>query len=323
MRILATGMLAATVLLTGLLTDQPATAAAPADSGPTLAVPATDLRASLECTAVERGGDAVLLIPGTTLTPEDNFAWNYERAFADAGRAYCTVELPDRAMADIQVSAEYVVAAIRTMAAQTGRKVSILGHSQGGMIGRWALKYWPDTRAKVADLVGLAPSNSGTALADVLCSPDCAPAIWQQRLDSAFLTALNTGPQTFAGVDYTVVYTQTDGVLVPADGSRLQSGDGAIVNIAITDVCPARYADHLTLGTFDAAAYALAVDALDNPGPAAADRFDASTCLQPFQPGVDPATVGSDYTATIAGVGATLATFPHVRAEPELRDYVR
>jgi hypothetical protein len=41
-------------------------------------------------------------------------------------------------MADIQVAAEYVVNALRTMHAQTGGKVEYVGYSQGGMVGRWA-----------------------------------------------------------------------------------------------------------------------------------------------------------------------------------------
>ncbi len=32
-------------------------------------------------------------------------------------------------------------------------------HSQGGMIGRWATRFWPDTRQMVDDIVGLAPST--------------------------------------------------------------------------------------------------------------------------------------------------------------------
>jgi hypothetical protein len=62
----------------------------------------------------------VLLVPGTTLTAEENFSWNDERAFRSAGRPYCTVTLPHHAMSDIQVSAEYVVAAIRRCTSAAG-----------------------------------------------------------------------------------------------------------------------------------------------------------------------------------------------------------
>ena len=57
---------------------------APVDQpGPPLSVPASDLAAALQCstnlTQVER--TPVLLVPGTTLAPE-NYSWNWVRALA-------------------------------------------------------------------------------------------------------------------------------------------------------------------------------------------------------------------------------------------------
>src|SRR3954471_8677246 len=136
-------------------------------------------------------------------------------------------------MGDIQVSAEYVVFALRRMREQAGRRVSIIGFSQGGMIGRWALRWWPDTRADVEDLVGLAPSNHGTASARTVCQSSCPAAYWQQRDDSRFTAALNAGQETFAGIDYTVAFTHADEVVTPnADAatgsSALRTGGGRI-----------------------------------------------------------------------------------------------
>ncbi len=142
-------------------------------------MPDDDLYDALDCTADVDGASRppVLLIPGTTLTAEENFSWNYERAFATDDRPYCTVTLPNHAMSDIQVSAEYVVAAIRAMHERSGQRVAIVGFSQGGMIGRWALRFWPDTRARVAEVVGLGPSNHGTVVADAVCAAaGCEPA---------------------------------------------------------------------------------------------------------------------------------------------------
>src|SRR6201989_1802684 len=47
------------------------------------------------------------------------------------------------------------------LAAAGARKVSLVGHSQGGMMPRWYIKFLGGA-AKVDDLVGLAPSNHGT-----------------------------------------------------------------------------------------------------------------------------------------------------------------
>jgi hypothetical protein len=294
------------------------------DDGPALRVPAAALDAALECTGGAADLDPVLLIPGTGLTPGPNFDWNYERLFAAQDRAYCTVELPFAATGDIQVAAEYVVHALREM----GPGTDVVGYSQGGMIGRWALKYWPDTRDLVDDLVGLAPSNHGTLDADVLCAAGpCAPAIHQQALAAEFIDALNTGPETFAGIDYTVAYTLLDEVVVPnavpPASSPLRGGEGEVANIAVQQVCPGHVADHLTLGTSDAVAAAIALDALDTDGPADRARIDRAACLAPVMPGVDPLTFPADLARFGAAVGTGIATAPLVPAEPPLAGYAR
>ena len=38
---------------------------------------------------------------------------------------------PDRGLGDSQISAEYVVHALRRIRAESGRKVAVIGHSQG------------------------------------------------------------------------------------------------------------------------------------------------------------------------------------------------
>lgn len=298
-----------------------AVAAPRPDTGPALSVPRAKLDASLVCAAGDSDKTPVLLVPGTTVEPDENFGWNYVQAFTLGSRSYCAVTLPDRAMADIQVAAEYVVNGIRAMHRQFGGKISVLGHSQGGMIGRWALKYWPDTRGLVDDLVGMAPSNHGTDLAEYMCQPDCAPAIWQQRTSASFIKTLNTGPETWPGISYTVIYSLTDGIIVPPESSKLTTGQGEIANIAISEACPGRTADHLSLGTYDPVTYALVVDALDNPGPASQDRFDRAYCTAIFQPGVNQVFMPVHFSRASSAVGATILLTPHVPAEPPTAPY--
>lgn len=296
--------------------------------GPALTVGVAALSAALECTPDVKAAarNPVLLIPGTNLDPDPNFAWNYMRAFAAQKQPYCSVTLPNHTMGDIQVAGEYVVHALRAMAEQSGRKVSVLGFSQGGMLPRWALRFWPDTREIVEDVVGLAPSNHGTDTAVGYCRFPCPPAYWQQRTGSRFGQALNSGAETFAGIDYTVAYTRNDEIVYPnldeaSSRSALRGGPGRVANVQLQSVCPANVAEHLAIGSYDPVGYAIAMDALSHPGPADQARIDRAVCSQAFHPGVDPATFAADYAAYVGAVGQASAESPTQTAEPELRCY--
>lgn len=297
--------------------------------GPPLDVPPSQLAASLSCTpnVVESKTNPILLVPGTTLNPKVNFSWNYERAFNKDGLPYCAVTLPNNGMSDIQTAGEYIVYALRTMHQMSGRKVDILGFSQGGMVPRWALRFWPDTRALVDAFVAIDPSNHGTVVANTVCSTlGCAPAVWQQRVDSNFMQALNSGAETFPGISYTVIYSRFDEVVVPdlndQGSSALHTGGGQIANIAVQDVCPNDVSDHLAMGTYDPVAYALAMDAFTHSGPADPSRIPRSVCTQPFQPGVNPETFASDYAQYLDYVTNVMLTSPHTLGEPPLAPYV-
>ena len=297
--------------------------------GPALSVKKAALDASLSCNGPLRGlaQDPILLVPGTGLTPQVNFSWNYLRAFDRLGYRWCAVTLPQDATGDIQVAGEYVVSALRTMAKQSGRQVDVLGYSQGGMVPRWALRFWPDTRSLVDDVIGLSPSNHGTVVADAACSArPCTPANHQQASQANFMRALNSGAETFAGIDYTVAYTRSDEIVVPNAGptpsSAVYGGAGRVTNIALQDVCPTDTADHFAIGSYDAVGFAIVADALVNDGPAVPGRIPLTTCAQLFQPGVDPLTFSRDYPAMVTYAGNSSGNAPSVPAEPPLRPYV-
>lgn len=321
--------MAATLAGVALAAPARATDYAPLDApGPRLSVPKAKLRSALSCTGnLKKGGQApVLLVPGTTVTPREDFSWNWMRDLDVRGIPHCEIELPARAMGDIQEAGEYVVYAIRTMHRQGGRDIDIFGHSQGGMVPRWALRFWPNVRTKVDDLVGAAASNHGTTIAGALCGSGCAPAIWQQRDNSDFIEALNSRAETFKTVDYTALYTRLDEVVLPNGndhGSTSLRGGGAnVANVAVQDLCPLNLDDHLAIGTYDGAAYAIAQDAMAHPGPADLERVSPSVCSQFLMPGVDPATYATDYADAGAFLGTTLLTAKHVPREPELACYV-
>ncbi len=325
-RTLRTALVAAAVLA---LVPAAASAAyaPPSHPGPTLSVPAAKLAASLSCVGTLRGAShaPVLLVPGTSLNPATDYGYGWEPALRKLGWPYCAVTLPGNAMGDIQIAGEYVVNAIRTMHAAYDGRIDIVGHSQGGMVPRWALRFWPDTRAMVDDLVGLSPSNHGTLDAIPVCAASCAPAFWQQRSNAAFIAALNSAQETFPGISYTDIYTNTDEVVVPnfgpAASSSLSGGGGAIANIAIQSVCPADVTEHLGVGIYDNTAYQLALDALTHPGPADPSRVAATSCLTPLMPGIDPSTFAANYANTLASVAGTVASSPRTTSEPPLACY--
>lgn len=317
-----------------LLLALPASAAARAFSplgrpGPPLDVPAASLQKALVCQpAVSTSAkQPVLLVPGTTLTPQANYSWNYERALDSLGIPWCTIELPEAATGDVQIAGEYVVYAIRRVHALSDRKIEILGFSQGGMVPRWALRFWPDTRAMVDDDIGLDASNHGTQDSQY-CEliKTCPAAFWQQRASANFIAALNSFAETFAGISYTEIYSRMDEVVTPnlddSGSSALHTGDGRISNVRVQDVCPADVSDHLAMGSYDAVGYTLALDALTHAGPADPKRIGRGICTQAFQPGVNPASFPTDYARYLAAVGAGAANAKTLSAEPPLPCYV-
>lgn len=303
---------------------------APVDRpGPPIQVPRHELDASLRCPEalddVDR--DVVLLIPGTTVDPEESFSWNYGKALTAERIPYCTVQLPNHTDGDIQVAAEYVVDAIRRIHAASGHRVILTGWSQGAStLPRWAIRFWPDIRPMVASLVGLAPlNNRGSVAANGLCLVgSCVPAAWQQSVGSDFMAALNSGQQTFDEIAYTVIYSRLDEVVTPnLDGALSVLPEGPnVTNVAIQDLCPADVSEHLAI-IASPTAYAVALDAFRHPGEAA--DLSRVTVPQPCLPATMPHVSPIDFVTQEVRIGLNVG--PHLltgqtSAEPPLACYV-
>jgi triacylglycerol esterase/lipase EstA (alpha/beta hydrolase family) len=299
--------------------------APPSTAGPALSVPQATIESRLACSPGLAGAKRapVLLVQGTGATAQDNWSWTYEPALDKLGIAWCAIDLPDHATSDVQVNGEYVVGAIRAMHARAGRRISIIGQSQGGMVPRWALRFWPDTRAMVDDLIGFVPSNHGTTKATCDSDPPCSAATWQQSDESNFMKALNSFQETFAPVSYTSVYTRTDETVQPnmdeSGSSSLRTGDGRRRNVATQDICPNDVYEHLATGTVDPVAYRLAVDALDHDGPADPARVSPLTCAETLHPGIDRTT----FAASAAAAAVSFETYKskQLPKEPALACY--
>jgi pimeloyl-ACP methyl ester carboxylesterase len=308
--------------------------------GPPLDVPAAALRAALHCGAgmAHATVEPVLLSPGTGNTGDGEYGGSWEPALNKLHVPWCSISPPHYALGDIQVSGEYLVYAIRTMYKLGGRRIAILGHSQGGMSMRWALRFWPDTRAMVDDVIGLAGDNHGSKWQQAdnvyACAASCPPVNYQQAEGSNFLQALNSYAETFAGVSYTEIYSYVDEIVdntPPFCSSCLTTGQGSISNVAIQQVCPDDVDEHLKIQT-DLVAYYLTVDALTHPGPADRARIPGSICSRLYTPGDNPLTAQSALAQGPSGGQAELPVVlgspgdsvgaPETRSEPALACYV-
>ena len=158
----------------------------------------------------------------------------------------------------------------RVLGATGASKVDLVGHSQGGMMPRYYLKFLGGT-AKVHRLVGLAPSNHGTTLnglqnlAAALAGAVGCDACVEQLAGSAFLTRLNAGGDTQAGVWYTVIETRFDEVVTPFTSAFL-SGP-SVTNILLQDHCVLDATGHVNIVN-DPNAIGWVLNALDPNAPA-------------------------------------------------------
>ncbi|MET9496005.1 alpha/beta fold hydrolase [Streptomyces sp. NPDC006552] len=161
-------------------------------------------------------------------------------------------------------------------------KVDLVGHSQGGMMPRYYLKFLGGA-AEVNALVGIAPDNHGTTLSGLTgllpyfpgiepLLTLATPALADQIAGSDFVTKLNAGGDTVPGVRYTVIATKYDEVVTPY---RTQFLDGpGVRNVVVQDLCPADLSEHVTIGTVDLVAYHEVANALDPAHATATDCFN-------------------------------------------------
>jgi triacylglycerol esterase/lipase EstA (alpha/beta hydrolase family) len=179
------------------------------------------------------------------------------------------------ATGDIPASAAQLSAFVDRVLASTGSaQVDLVGHSQGGMMPRYYLRFLGGA-AKVHTLVGLAPSNHGTTLnglftlasyvpgADAFLGLLC-PACEQQSAGSAFLAKLNAGSETVPGVSYTAIESANDEVVTPYTSAFLNGPD--VTNILLQSQCALDQGEHLSM-PYDHIADADVLNALDPAHP--------------------------------------------------------
>jgi triacylglycerol esterase/lipase EstA (alpha/beta hydrolase family) len=197
------------------------------------------------------------------------FAFNYGQ---EAGKVIGLPGAnPPGGTAKIESSAGQLAGFVDEVLSATGAaKVDIVGHSQGGMMPRYYLKFLGGA-PKVHDLVGLAPSNHGTTVdglttlleltpgsvaLDTVCGESCN----QQLVGSNFLQNLNAGGDTVAGVNYTVIETRYDEVVTPYTSAFLSGPN--VTNILLQKQCSLDLSEHISI-SFDHIALRDVLNALD------------------------------------------------------------
>jgi len=180
-----------------------------------------------------------------------------------------------QATGDIPTSAAQLGAFVdRVLQATGATKVDVVGHSQGGMMPRWYIKFLGGDQT-VHELVGLAPSNHGTTFNGLASLARAFPggpsafgglcqACEQQFVGSSFLEELNAGGDTVPGPSYTVIETKYDTVVTPYTSAFLSGPN--VTNITLQDQCARDLVDHVGI-IYDAIALHDVLNALD---PAAA-----------------------------------------------------
>ncbi|MEV6420053.1 alpha/beta fold hydrolase [Streptomyces sp. NPDC051662] len=286
-----TALLLAVVCLATPAVAAPPTSPTSVSGAPTAAVSAVSAVSDVSAAAASSSGwndysckpsaahpRPVVLVHGTLGNAVDN--WLGLAPYL-VNRGYCVFsldygQLPGvpffHGLGPIDASAGQLATYVDKVLAATGAaKVDIVGHSQGGMMPRYYLKFLGGA-AKVNALVGLAPSNRGSTLlgltrllpyfpgaGDLL--DEKTPGLADQVAGSPFLTKLNAGGDTVPGVRYTVIATLYDEVVTPYRSQFLTGPD--VRNVLLQDLCPVDLSEHVAIGTIDRIAFHEVTNALD------------------------------------------------------------
>jgi triacylglycerol esterase/lipase EstA (alpha/beta hydrolase family) len=179
-----------------------------------------------------------------------------------------------QATGDIPTSAAQLGAFVdRVLQATSATKVDMVGHSQGGMMPRWYIKFLGGDQT-VHELVGLAPSNHGTTFNGLASLARAFPggpsalgglcqACEQQFVGSSFLDELNAGGDTVPGPSYAIIETKYDTVVTPYTSAFLSGPN--VTNITLQDQCARDLVDHVGI-IYDAIALHDVLNALDPAG---------------------------------------------------------
>jgi triacylglycerol esterase/lipase EstA (alpha/beta hydrolase family) len=204
----------------------------------------------------------VVLVHGLGATASEN--WHVFAPYL-AAKGYCVYGLtygqvpqwPSRGGVDqMETSAGQLSAFVDRVLATTGaEQVDLVGHSEGGIMPRWYLKF-DGGAAKVAHFVAWAPPNHGTTVSGLTSLRALRPGFDDDMgtycrscpefmPGSTFLAKLNDGGDTVGEVRYTVIATRYDYMVTPIETAFLHGKNAH--NIVLQEANPADISEHVAL----------------------------------------------------------------------------
>lgn len=160
----------------------------------------------------------VILLPGAF--GQELVYWNVWQFFLERkGFHVYPASFPLFTFKDLRVSAKFLAEKVdEVCAVEDVDKVALVGHSMGGLIARWYIKYG-NGAPRVAHLSCLGVPHHGTWTAAT------APILTGTRQivpGSPFLVELNDPNVTHGGVPILNIWTSWDGIIFPAESARLE-----------------------------------------------------------------------------------------------------
>ncbi|MEU5191081.1 alpha/beta fold hydrolase [Streptomyces klenkii] len=179
----------------------------------------------------------VVLVNGTFKLMGENWA-ALSPKLKEAGYCVFAFNYGNMETAPIPQAAAELRDFVEAVRGATGaEKVDIVGHSQGGMMPRYYVKFLGGAD-KVDDLVGIVPSNHGTKNPLAIAAGwTICPSCTDQRWGSDLMKKLNEGEEAPAGPDYTVVTTRYDEVVIPYTSALLNGPAERVTNVVLQDKC--------------------------------------------------------------------------------------
>jgi hypothetical protein len=278
----------------------------------------------------------VLMSPGTGATGVSSFSSNIGKLLSQENFADPVyLNIPQNLLNDAQNNAEYVSYALQYLYAMTSEKPAIVTWSQGSLDAQWAFKYWPSIPKIVTDHIAISPDYHGTVLAYILCPGfatandiACVPSVIQQQYNSNFITKLRSNGGDSAYVPTTTVYSLTDEIVQPQEGTAASGYLNDARNVGVSNTflqgaCLAQPAGLLYTHEgvlYNPVAYALVVDALQHTGPGSFSRVSGQ-CGALVAPGLSLSDVIETEALIPLAVLNIFAYEPKVVSEPAIKSY--